>query len=578
MDITPWVPLNPAVDDGVTLSNALNIKIPELEAAIAEGGSNDFNGTVTITDPNTPRLELHQPDLSSLGFRISISGTETILESFARPIHYRIDGVSRWIIEQNRLQGRVQTLDVQNPVSGNAGDVTLGFQNFDGSDRVRIFAQPGGGLLFATLGTVRITIASDGTMFTGAISSSGDHTITKVNPQLTLNKSANNENAAVVARTAGSARWVLNFSNSDATTGNNAGDNFRIDRYDDAGNFLGSGMWMGRALGNTLFYYPLSISPPNNEAALNLVKPRAGLISAIYGSLPTGVRWRMDLGNDLPETGANAGSDFAINSFTDAGAYLSTPFKINRKTGVADFAHPPTVNGAALGGAGGWSTIQVLRIPAGTSPVLDFPLGYEAFRLSFINMETTVNQEMFFRVSLDNGETFLSGATDYWTQGAVWAQAAGSTGWANRSYAGLAFSLIPPGFPNVMDAIFLPGSATRQCVYSARVSGWTWTTGAAQSSQLITSTLNRVGRVNKMQVSVVNGNYQSGTIIVEGLPNAAALTGTLPAAPPASAPPLLDGSPLGPDQKIGMATMKDTAALEKRIHHLETLIKKLTHP
>jgi hypothetical protein len=45
-------------------------------------------------------------------------------------------------------------------------------------------------------------------------------------------------------------------------------------------------------------------------------------------------RWEIDLGNGLAETGSNAGSNFQIARYSDAGAFLSDPLIINRQTGA----------------------------------------------------------------------------------------------------------------------------------------------------------------------------------------------------------------------------------------------------
>ena len=44
------------------------------------------------------------------------------------------------------------------------------------------------------------------------------------------------------------------------------------------------------------------------------------------------------IGTNVAESGSNAGSNFAINTYTDAGAYLNTPMSISRSTNVASFA------------------------------------------------------------------------------------------------------------------------------------------------------------------------------------------------------------------------------------------------
>lgn len=48
-------------------------------------------------------------------------------------------------------------------------------------------------------------------------------------------------------------------------------------------------------------------------------------------------RWSMDFGDATAETGGNVGSGFAVNRYSDAGAYLSTPIFIPRDTGKVYF-------------------------------------------------------------------------------------------------------------------------------------------------------------------------------------------------------------------------------------------------
>src|SRR5574340_399479 len=66
-----------------------------------------------------------------------------------------------------------------------------------------------------------------------------------------------------------------------------------------------------------------------------------------YFSIQTNgaTRWRFG-GTSDAETGGNAGTNWVLTSFNDAGAYLNTPVSVNRATGVATFSARP-VFGAA---------------------------------------------------------------------------------------------------------------------------------------------------------------------------------------------------------------------------------------
>lgn len=58
------------------------------------------------------------------------------------------------------------------------------------------------------------------------------------------------------------------------------------------------------------------------------------------------LRWRMDLGDGTAESGSNAGTNFALARYSDAGSSLGTALSINRSTGNATFGSAVTVTGA----------------------------------------------------------------------------------------------------------------------------------------------------------------------------------------------------------------------------------------
>lgn len=62
-------------------------------------------------------------------------------------------------------------------------------------------------------------------------------------------------------------------------------------------------------------------------------------------------RWAVVI-SETAEAGSDAGSNFALNSYTDAGAFLGQPISINRSTGVVRFDVTPTVAGSAIWNSG----------------------------------------------------------------------------------------------------------------------------------------------------------------------------------------------------------------------------------
>lgn len=108
----------------------------------------------------------------------------------------------------------------------------------------------------------------------------------------------------------------------------------------------------------------------------------------------TSSRWFM-YADATAESGSNAGSNFGINAYSDAGAFLSEPIQITRATGVVQFSSPPTVNGSAIyptvsnnSGLQGLSTVTTSTVTrlgfttAGDAPPLTYTASASACSLN----------------------------------------------------------------------------------------------------------------------------------------------------------------------------------------------------
>lgn len=198
---------------------------------------------------------------------------------------------------------------------------------------------------------------------------------------LTIDRSAGS-NANIQSETKGATRWIMVPGNSDAEQGNNSGSNFAIKRYSDAAALLDTPLSINRASGVVNFSHPptvngaqlgylplgggtltgpltiggvaqgvqLRINAAHGEnAAINLSRYKgyiAGIVA--YGEDGITGRWNMQLANSDAETGNNAGSNFQLTRYSDAGLIIDTPIKISRATGIVDFRYMPTVNGVAM--------------------------------------------------------------------------------------------------------------------------------------------------------------------------------------------------------------------------------------
>lgn len=94
----------------------------------------------------------------------------------------------------------------------------------------------------------------------------------------------------------------------------------------------------------------ITIAPAaGNSAELILNKPSgtAALANRLRGFTAGVERWSVVLGGNSSETGSNAGSDFSLNRFNDAGTIIDAPIVIGRANGKVTLP-----NSVSLGGAG----------------------------------------------------------------------------------------------------------------------------------------------------------------------------------------------------------------------------------
>ncbi len=78
----------------------------------------------------------------------------------------------------------------------------------------------------------------------------------------------------------------------------------------------------------------LTIKPAAINASLVLNKPASGNANVISCMTNGSLRWTIQPGDATAETGSNAGSNFALYRYTDAGVAIDTPLQINRATGL----------------------------------------------------------------------------------------------------------------------------------------------------------------------------------------------------------------------------------------------------
>jgi len=185
--------------------------------------------------------------------------------------------------------------------------------------------------------------------------------------------------------TTGSLRWKLDANNT-AESGGNAGSDLSLEAYSDTGTLIGTAMLVTRATAQP--YFPNGISS-DVVYAPNLYANGASSTVRLMGFQTSGsLRWRVDA-NGTPESGANAGSDFSLEAYSDAGSLLfgGPILTITRSTGAVAFNTHVGISSGGLSVTGGmtltnsgsdtvtFGTIANIRMPGlSTTPGSKQPL------------------------------------------------------------------------------------------------------------------------------------------------------------------------------------------------------------
>lgn len=172
---------------------------------------------------------------------------------------------------------------------------------------------------------------------------------------VTLSTAAGNSRY-VVFSTGATERWAINGADNSAESGSNAGSNFLIGRFSDAGAFIDFPLQITRSTGAVTLTGVLNLTPASSDATFNISKPN-GNKAAIFGMTAGLMRWQLTLGSAATESGSNVGSDFNIARFNDAGTLIDVPFAITRSSGLVTFGSGGTTTpGAVAAGSGFVST------------------------------------------------------------------------------------------------------------------------------------------------------------------------------------------------------------------------------
>jgi hypothetical protein len=122
-------------------------------------------------------------------------------------------------------------------------------------------------------------------------------------PQMFLNKTATAQNLFITGQTAGIARWRINLGNSAAESGGNAGSDFTIANFSDAGASLSAGGWamqIQRSSGICTFQYPI-VNGVSDRTMKENIAPLEGALDKVLAL--QGVSFNMIATPDKREIG-----------------------------------------------------------------------------------------------------------------------------------------------------------------------------------------------------------------------------------------------------------------------------------
>jgi hypothetical protein len=185
---------------------------------------------------------------------------------------------------------------------------------------------------------------------------------------------------------------------------------------------------------------PLAIAPSPGGGSVSLRKSASGQANIIVSATGALTRWQIVVGDSGAESGSNAGSDFSIARYSDAGALLSSPVSIVRSSGLV------TLNGIGHTAGGALNGVTNLTATIGSIAGINFTAGGQIGSPSLISMIAPGTIGGVGQIQLSANNTYSCGvAGTAWFQVAAYnfAQQSDARGKTN-------ITLAPPG---ALDAV-----------------------------------------------------------------------------------------------------------------------------
>lgn len=166
-------------------------------------------------------------------------------------------------------------------------------------------------------------------------------TKTTADAKITLNTSAGQERV-INFQTGAIDRWKLRITNT-AEAGANAGSNFALQSFDDAGASLGNALAFTRSSLASTFGGQVSLKK------ILTISDVAGGVRQINLQTSSSDRFVFGL-TSVAESGANVGSNFYVNTYDDTGVFLKVALSVNRATSAVTFGSNIILDSGAVTG------------------------------------------------------------------------------------------------------------------------------------------------------------------------------------------------------------------------------------
>jgi hypothetical protein len=293
----------------------------------------------------------------------------------------------------------------------------------------------------------------------------------------------------IIGQSNASNRWVMSLGSGAAESGSNAGSDFLIQNYSDTAALLGTPLSISRATGNVTI---------GTTTPTLIIDGPAGSNRFLQYNTSGALRWYAYVTGGA-ESGGNVGSDYAINRYSDAGAFLAQGLVINRANGTVTIPGSLNVTGTStLNGSVAMNALSCSTINTNGNTITAGPVNAGAMTCTTLVAATNVQ--------VNNGANaawyYVIGGNNQWNFGA----STDGNFYFQDTGAGSRFYITTAGNCVVVNSLTVSGTFL--------TNGITCTTINTQGNVITTGGMNASGTINANIVAAaanvqVNSNAEA---------------------------------------------------------------------